>query len=462
MPRYHRHPGRKRQKDDAILFSRRLALFFVNHSKQERAEGCKVLLPQRFPKKRGMKMKLDAKTVAGLKLPDGKDEEINWDEDLSGFGLRLRRARGGNRVNRTWVAQYRAHGRTRRVTIGSVEKLSAPEARKEARKILAKVELGGDPQGDKATERLQAARTLRSVVDAYLKTKEPELRSSSLRVTKLYLTGPYFKPLHHTSINEIAHPDVAARLTVIKRTNGSVTAKQARSALSSVFKWAMGEGFMGKFPANPVVGTHVPAGPQSRDRVLTDTELAAIWRACKDDDYGRVVRLIILLGSRRQEVGGMRWSELNLADATWLLPSERSKNGHSHLLALPPPALSIIETVPQTGRDHLFGERADGFTKWSRSKGEIDTRLGKAVQPWRLHDTRRTCATRMADLGIQPHVIEAALNHFGGHRAGVAGVYNKSGYDREVRTALTVWSEHVLTVVEGRAAKIVPLIEKRA
>jgi integrase len=397
-------------------------------------------------------MKLDAKTVASLTLPDGKPDVIFFDDELSGFGIRVRA--GGHR---SWIAQYRARGRTRRQTIGSVEKLIPIEARKAARKILAKVELGEDPQGTKQEQRRQAVHTLRSVAEAYLEAKASELRPSSLRVTRLYLTGRYFKPLHTTSIVAISHPDVAARISAIKRDNGSVTAKQARAALSSMYKWAMGEGLMGKSPFNPVVGTNSPAGPQAGTRVLSDSELSRIWNTCGDDDYGRIIKLLILLGSRRSEIGGIAWSELDFDAGTWLLPAARSKNKHPLLVPLPPAALAIIKAVPRTSRDQLFGARTRaGFTGWERGKHALDARAGVEAK-WRVHDLRRTVATRMGDLGVLPHVIEAALNHRGGAKRGVAGLYNRSIHEAHVRNALLMWSEHVLALVEGRKDKVVPL-----
>ena len=87
----------------------------------------------------------------------------------------------------------------------------------------------------------------------------------------------------------------------------------------------------------------------------------------------------------------------------------------------------------------------------------LDHRLGDSVKPWRVHDIRRTVATGMADIGIQPHIIEAALNHFSGHRRGVAGIYNRSTYALEVKSALERWSNHVLALVEGRASNIVAM-----
>jgi hypothetical protein len=59
----------------------------------------------------------------------------------------------------------------------------------------------------------------------------------------------------------------------------------------------------------------------------------------------------------------------------------------------------------------------------------------------------------MAEIGVMPHVIEAVLNHTGGHKAGVAGIYNRASYEKEKRTALGMWADHVLTAVEDRPEK---------
>jgi integrase len=389
-----------------------------------------------------------------LALARGRAEEFAWDSELAGFGLRLRR-RSDGRLLRAWCAQYRADGHTRRVTIGSADKIAAGDAREAARKVLAAAALGRDPQGEKQAKRRQAAHTFRSTVEAYLAAKQPDLRPASFRVTKLYLTGPYFRPLHPLAVSAVTRTDVAACIRAVVHKHSTATAAAARRALSALFAWAIADGLVGD-GFNPVNGTHRPANPTPRDRVLAADELVAIWRACGDDDYGRIVRLLILLGSRRAEVGGMRWSEIDAG--TWTLPAERSKNARGHTIALPAPALGIVESVPRSTRDHLFGDRAGvGFSSWALCKAALDRRLAGAAKPWRLHDIRRTAATGMADLGIEPHIIEACLNHYGGHRAGVGGVYNRSNYDRAVTAALARWAEHVLALVEGRASKVVPL-----
>jgi integrase len=398
-------------------------------------------------------VKITARTIAGLSLPVGKGDAIFFDDDLPGFGIRLRAS--GDRLCRSWVAQYRAHGRTRRMKLGPVEALTPDQARQAAKRLLAKVHLGDDPQADKMERRQKDVQKLSAVVREYLAAKESDLvlRPRSLHEVRRYLTQNYFKPLHSMPIDRITRRDVAARLLAITRESGAPTAARARSSLSAMFVWAMGAGLV---DANPVIGTNQPQLPPSRDRVLDDSELAAIWHACLDDDYGPIVRLLILTGCRRQEVGGMMWSEIDLDRGMWTIPAARTKNGRAHTLPLPPAALAIIKNVSRRdGRDYLFGERAAGFTLWSPEKRALDLRLGESVKQWRLHDIRRSAATGMANLGTQPHIIEAVLNHYSGHRAGVAGIYNRSLYEREMHRALAIWSERIRTIVTGGERKIV-------
>jgi integrase len=394
-------------------------------------------------------MKLDNGAVARLTLPSGKSDAIFWDEDLIGFGLRLR-ASGGDKVRRSWVAQYRSKGRTRRVLIGATAKLTPAKARDAARKILAKVALGQDPQEEKAEQRLKAPHTLRAIAQDYLDAKQ--VRPRTLTEIKRYLTGPYFKPLHSTTIGSITRADVAARITAIGKTSGSTTANRARAALSAMFSWAMGQGLA---EANPCVGANRLQENPTRERVLSNAELVAVWKACEEcGTFGKVVQLLVLTGARRSEIGGMCWLELDEDKGSWSLPPERSKNGKRLTLPLPDLAWSIIGSVPRRNDvDAIFG----GISKWHGFKQRLDGRLCGAVAPWRVHDLRRTTATGMADIGVAPHVIEAVLNHYAGHRAGVAGIYNRSSYAREMKAALALWADHIRSITGGGERTVVPM-----
>jgi integrase len=395
-------------------------------------------------------MKLDAKTVAALKL-DAKTDAIFFDDAMSGFGYRLRLGAGG-KLMRTWIVQYRRAGASRRLLLGSAEVLSAEQARAAARKALAKVALGEDPQAARVERRGKDALTVRSQVTEYLAVKQ--VRPRTMVEIRRYLTdAAYFGALHGLPLDAVTRKDVASRLVVITREHGSVTACRARAALSAFFAWAMQSGIA---EANPVIGTPKPKDHQNRDRVLSDDELARVWRACGDDDFGRIVKLLVLTGCRRTEIGGLRWPEIDLDQGTLTIPTERAKNGIRHTLPLTPLMREVLAGVPRMAtRELLFGVRGtDGFSRWVDGKRELDKRSG--VVGWTIHDIRRSTATRMADIGIQPHIVEQILNHVSGHKGGVAGIYNRSSYEREVRNALALWEDHVRGLVEGGERKVVP------
>jgi integrase len=393
-----------------------------------------------------MTIKLTKASIATLTLPPGKSDAIFFDSELPGFGLRVRA--GGSRK---WIVQYQLHGhQQRRCTIGSVAVFDPDQARKAAREYLAKARLGQDPQAEKVEAGIAAKQTLGAVVPRYLAEKASKLRATTLRGTQRYLLK-HWKPLHGKPLHKIERRDVAVHLGG----DALSAAARARTALSALFAWAIEEGLC---DLNPVIGTRVPdAGRLPRSRVLSDAELVEIWNTCRDDDFGRMVKLLILTGARRNEVGGMRWSELDRERGTWTLPGERTKNHRQHTLALPPMAWAIIDAVPHRhGLDRLFGaSRGAGFDAWTAAKRKFDERV--KIAPYVLHDLRRTVATRMADLGVAPHIIEALLNHVSGHKAGVAGIYNRSSYEREVRAALALWADHVRSIVEGGERKIIPL-----
>ena len=406
-------------------------------------------------------MKLTKAMIGRIELPTGKSDAIYFDEDDPGFGLRIRA--GGKR---TWIVQYRIGAKQRRVTLGTVNALDPEKARKAARDRLAQVTLG--PQADKLAARAKAKVTLGAIVDKYLNARGVKLRPKTFDEAERYLRK-HWRSLHGLPLHRIERRDVAARLREIIEENGPIAAARARAALSALFAWAVGEGYADQ---NVVIGTHRPdEETSSRDRVLADAELVEVWNACRDDDYGRIIRLLILTGQRRDEVGAMAWSELDHEHGTWSIPESRTKNKRPHMITLPPLARSIIEKAERRkDLDCLFGRGGHGFGGWSKSKEALDRRVcearkhaaqkareAKPIAPWVVHDLRRTVATRMADLGVLPHVIEALTNHVSGHKGGVAGIYNRSSYEREVCAAMALWAGHVRSIVEGDARMIVQL-----
>jgi integrase len=387
-----------------------------------------------------MGTKLTRESVVGLTEPG----RIYFDSDLVGFGYKVHRCADG-KIRPSWIVQYRVDGRQRRQKLGDAARLNADAARKKALVWLGKVADGIDPAAQKESARAATALTFSAAVKQYLDLKRLEVRASSLRLTTLYLCNKrYFGALHTTPLTKVTRSDVATALNKITLASGAHTVSRARAHLSAFYTWCMKNGHC---DLNPVIATVNPKIGPSRERVLDDRELAAVWKACPDSEYGKIIKLMLLTGCRRGEIGGLKWSEIDLDGGTITLPPERTKNGRQHVLPLPPLALEIIASVPhRVGRDPLFGERASGFTRWQTHH------LKDGCAPWTPHDLRRTFRTGLGRLGIPPHIAEMCINH---RKGGVEAIYDRYRYDREMKNALAIWSDHIASIINKTARKVV-------
>jgi integrase len=404
-------------------------------------------------------MKFTKRTAAGLGLPQGKREHFEWDDDLPGLAVRLRQS-GGNRTSATWVVQSRLNGKTCRGSLGDVRKIELEDARKAARKWFAQVGLGVDPAAQRKAARAEAAATrltLEVVAGRYLDAKRDTMRPNTYKAAEQYFRA-HWKPLANKNLDIITRADVAARLQELIKEHGRTSAARARDYLRAMYAWAMREGLC---EANPIIATNDPAaGIQPRDRVLSDDEVRAIWKACRDDDFGRIIRLLLLSGCRREEIAALKWNEINLDTGAMTIDGSRTKNHKTLALTLPALAIDILRSAPRrAGRDHVFGAGGrGGFSAFSYSTIALNGRIieaeGKSLAPWTLHDLRRTFRTGLGKLGVAPHIAELCINHVKG---GVEAIYDRHRYQNEMKAALALWADHVQSIVEGRERKVVPL-----
>jgi integrase len=383
-------------------------------------------------------MKLTTDTIAELALPSGKDDFTWWDDEIVGFGYRLR-ASG----HAAWLFQYRFHRQSRRLTAKAAA-VTASAARKWAKQAASKVALGQDPSTK--SEPQPEAITVGEAVDLFVGRQSQRLRPRSLIELKRHV-GVHAAPLHRLPLIKVDRRAVAALLAKIGTMNGPIAANNVRRDLSAFFAWCCREGLI---DANPAAHTNKFAS-KPRARLLSDAEARAIWLATGGGNlYDAIARLLMLLGCRRQEVGLLRWSEVDLTAAAISLPAERVKNARPFVIPLPSAARQILEVQPRLS-EFVFGER--GFTDWARSKAALDARSG--VTNWVLHDLRRFFSTSLHErLGVPPHVCEALLGHYQG---GIAGVYNRATYVNEKRQALDRWGEYIAALVEGRESRVVAL-----
>jgi integrase len=232
--------------------------------------------------------------------------------------------------------------------------------------------------------------------------------------------------------------------------------------MSACLSWATREGLVEQ---NAVASTNKAVIERPRDRALSDTEIVDLWQACEGaGDYGSILKLLLMLGARRGEVGGMCADEVDLEKGTWTIPAWRTKNGQQHVLPLSDGALKIIkQALADRPTGYLFGRRGGhGFAGWAHARDTLDKRLAAnkvegSSERFHVHDLRRTCAVGLQRLGVRTEVIERALNHRSGVYRGITGTYQAYSFADEMRVALTRWDVHIGTLIAGEATNIVPL-----
>jgi integrase len=235
-------------------------------------------------------------------------------------------------------------------------------------------------------------------------------------------------------------------------------ARKLHCTLSVAFGWLQRHR---RIEVNPMASLHLPALGVARDRVLTTAEIKSFWDACEalTQPFGDVLRLLLLTGCRLNEIAKLRWEEVSDDFATLTIPGNRTKNHRALVVPLPPMARKLIAAQDRNG-PFVFSTTGGiaPVSGWSRIKRHLDAAMGAPA--WVIHDLRRTCATGMAEIGIAPHIIEALLNHVSGHKAGVAGIYNRAQYAPEKAAALEKWAYHLETIIRGK--KIVAIRGGRA
>jgi integrase len=347
-------------------------------------------------------------------------------------GLRIRA--GGSRK---FIVQYRLGGSQRRYTLGSTSVLTLEEARHKARKVLVDVGEGKDPAAQRDAQNAAAGLLFSSAVNDYLKVCAQDLRPRTLTEYTRYLKE-LWKPLNKLPLDKITFSVVAAHLRTIAEKYSNTQANRARSCLSAMFAWAIGEAMCG---VNPVIGTNKKKENGPRTRVLTDAELVTIWRACPKSDFGAIIRLLMLTACRREEIARLRWTEVDLNTKLITLLAARTKNGVEHVLPLSDTAMEVLQAIPYQ-RDVIFGHGRNGFSGFAKAKRALDKASG--VANWTVHDIRRTVRTGLGKLGVAPHVAEAVLNHL---PAKLIRTYDRNTYEPEKRAALDNWANHIRFII---------------
>ncbi len=388
----------------------------------------------------------DAKLKA-LKAPSGGRVEYPDDKVP---GLRVRVSAKGTK---TFVLRKRTGSTVRNITIGRYhpERFGLAAARKKARALLSDIEGGKVPVAP-SRRATGTVGTIRAMMPAYLASKEG-LRSH--REIKRVVDRHILPELGDRLADSVTRGDVTEFVDGIAAA-APVMARAVHAQLSAFYTWAMPR--LDRLPANPCRDAGRPAKPKSRDRVLSNAELRALWQVAEGESspWGPGLKLLILTGARRDEVFSADRAEFDLKAREWIIPGARSKNGLPHIVPLSDAAVTALKAVPAIeGSAKLFPARSNletgpsGFSKaQARFRVELDKRLEReSGQHWTLHDIRRTVATGLQRLGIRFEVTEAVLNHVSGAKGGIAGVYQRHDWKVEKRHALEAWAAEVERIV---------------
>lgn len=382
----------------------------------------------------------DAK-IAGLKAPASGQAEIS---DAKVPGLRIRIGASGAK---SFIVRKRVGGKIRVLTLGRYgPRFGLADARKAARVTLSDIEAGKDVAPVK-----RGALTIRKMWPEYLQTKAGHRSHGEIkRIGEKHI----LPELGDRLADAVTRGDVTRFIDGIA---APVMARAVHAQLSAFYKWALSR--LDDMPANPCKDAGRPAKPKPRDRVLSDAELAALWRVAEAQPkpWGQAVHLLLLTGQRRSEVFEAERAEFDLKAKVWTIPPDRAKNGATHLVPLSDAAVDVLKAIEEVeGAKWLFpaeGNRdnpASGISKAvNRMRAALAKELDTDVAPWSLHDIRRTVATGLQRLGIRFEVTEAVLNHISGAKGGIAGVYQRHDWKAEKRAALEAWATEIDRIVSG-------------
>ncbi len=372
-----------------------------------------------------MRAHLTDVTVRALK-PAAKQTKI-WDKTTPGFGIRI----NGN--SKSWIVMY---GRRRSLKVlGRYPETPLADARKVAKKILAE-------QSERAP-----TPTFGDALERYYAVHFPTLRASTAYARKGVLERHYRK-WERKELADITPQHVVLTLDGLLHT--PVERYNAFKELKFFLRWCVGRQYL---ETNPCERLQPPKRGASRDRVLTDDELSKVWHAsCKlRAPFSNLAKLLILTGQRRGETAKMRWEWIDTQTRTITIPKEVAKNGRQHCFPYGNMVAGVLDTIPRLNSTTLlFPARArkdTAFNGFAACKAKLDKHAGVDFD---LHDLRRSFATKLAEIGVAPHVIERLLNHIRGQISPIAATYNRHSYLPEMKAAILKWEEQLTRILASQ------------
>ncbi|MCH9649410.1 MAG: integrase arm-type DNA-binding domain-containing protein [Deltaproteobacteria bacterium] len=370
-------------------------------------------------------------------LEPGRYQTDYWDQALAGFGVRVSPS-----GRKSFVVMYYAPGGKRRMTLGAYPAVSLADGRQRAKKVLYKVAAGGDPQAEKQAER--KAETFAELAEEYLRLHSKAKKRSwkeDQRILERDLL-PFWKGV---KAHDIGRRDVIRLLDLIVQRGSPIMANRTRALISKIFNFGIGRDIV---EFNPTQGVPKPGKEKRRDRVLTESEIQALWKVLEGlaPAMAGTFKMRLLTAQRGAEVLRMRWEHVD--GEWWHIPAEVAKNGLAHRVPLAPQTLDLLEELrPITGTSPwVFASPRVNGARITAVQKAAERVAKQAEVDFVPHDLRRTAASLMASMGTSRLVVSKILNHV---ETGVTAIYDRYSYDAEKRRALVRWGERLEEILSG-------------
>jgi integrase len=393
-----------------------------------------------------MRIKLTPSFCASATAAAGADKTVYWDEKMQSFGLVVYRS-----GKKGFCIQYR-HGRTsRRMAIDGV--LSLDQARKRARVLLGQVAHDRDPLGERRKEEDRQRNTLRSVCEEFFKRDGKRLRSAD--AWRANLERAVLPRLGSMPIADIKRSDIVKLLDRLEDERGAAAAHTSLAVLRRILRWHATRNDEFNSPVVAGMGRYKPS-ENARERILSDTELRAVWAAATEMDgsFGSFVKFLLLTAARRNEAARMIWPEVNGTD--WILPPSRNKTKQELVRPLSRAAQSVLASLPRfASSPHVFSITGrTALRNFGKPKARLDQVSG--VTGWTLHDLRRTSRSLLSRAGVNADIAERCLGHVIG---GVRGVYDRHSFGAEMAIAFEKLSALIEQIVHPQE-NVLPMVRR--
>jgi integrase len=368
-----------------------------------------------------------------------------WDTHQHGLALRVQPTGG-----KAWVVVYSRHGRSRWLTIGDANAIALADARMLAQETMLAVARGGDPAAEKRAER--SGGTFAELADKYVE-QHARKYNRSWRQGEHLVRRHALPALGKLPAASITRADIKQMVARIK---APMVANQTLAAVSAVFSWGLRENVITINPCKLVEKNPV----RSRERVLSESEVPLFWQALGELEpvTGAALKMILLSGQRPGEVCAMRRE--HIIDGWWTMPGEPvpgiwpgTKNGQSHRVWIPAPARALIAGDDSPGFVFPAPRGSGPISNLPRAMVTVCTKTGikPAVRP---HDLRRTHGSTITAMGFGRDAMNRIQNH---REGGIADVYDRHGYEGEIKTIMESVANKIMVLVEGKDdGKVLP------